>query len=994
MRTTFIACFIVSLLSCVCVRSPAAEGPTPQNLGIEVNGQNADVAEPLSADQWHSITARYKYAGDFSVLTNTYLVFCTGSNPLSGFYVGYHLPSNQLAIVKHGFWNATEATGQPGEAGKVIENDQGFMDCQHTTVTKAAGEIAVTYRLKFKKNVLKGVCNVLMYIEDKNANHDGFDNVGTIVIDRLAAVHRTDMPTAWTNALKPKGTASAPLALADHGKSEYVLAIPKNAKPIETKAAGDLAQYFKLISGAAFPIVSEDTLPAGGGPYISIGRTHLLDRSPSAWKSTDLAAEGYAIDVIGKNVYLYGGSGRGLMHGVYSLLEEDLGCRWYSASSIDTPQRPTFTVSIVPRTFTPVLEMRDPYILSMHDSNWSLRNKTNSPHARVPLPWGGSIRFHAMGHTYASYFPTEQYFAQHPEYYALVNGKRQPSQLCHTNPDVIRLSIEKTCRIFRDNPDVTITAIGPNDGRGFCDCPDCKKLDDENGGRAGSFFYHVNQIAAGVKKEFPNNHLISLAYLDYATPPSKLKVDPYIIIQLCTDSHAWKYQFCFLWESQDFQKMIRAWHAANARIFIWDYTTDYVHFLVPMANWQVVAGNTRFLIRNGAAGIMYESEASSNDEMRAWVWAKQLWNPDLDTKSLLKDFVFGYYKESAEPLWAYEMMMWDFWERWHAVPHTCGVASDHPLLNNLHCSYSPDGPMFTPEFMARMRECFARAESLAQSEDILARIKKAKVSLLYLELCQHLGYYTEFGDFIYGKSLREPRAKKEVFRRTLDEFADLCKKNDLVTFGIPITFDKITAKWRSCLEVDSSALPKLDLPAEWIFTTDPQDQGVKEKWYTNQMFYDAAMRKKQEFGGGEASIAPLPKGLARLHINRGVGWEQQGFPGFDGFGWYFQNIDVPDDLLAKKHVYLYFLGVNEQAWVYVNGEFAFERTYASTGKSVGDLPGTPFSADIKKFLAKGTPTRIAIRVTHASGLGGIWLPAMLFGTDEPCTTEQLNTYRY
>jgi len=130
-----------------------------------------------------------------------------------------------------------------------------------------------------------------------------------------------------------------------------------------------------------------------------------------------------------------------------------------------------FTASLVSRKFMPVLELRDTYIYLTHDANWSLKNKTNTPHAKIPMAWGGSIRYFYMGHTYAAYFPTQQYFAEHPEYYALVNNKRQPSQLCQTNEDVIRLSIEKTIKIFRDNPDVTITAIGPNDGRGFCDCP-------------------------------------------------------------------------------------------------------------------------------------------------------------------------------------------------------------------------------------------------------------------------------------------------------------------------------------------------------------------------------------------------------------------------------------------------------------------------------------------------------------------------------------------
>ena len=991
MKATMIFCFFVCLAPCIGAQRLFAD--TPKTMGVIVNGQDTETAELLAADQWHTITAKYQYADDFSLLTNTYLVLCKGSDQLSGFDIGYHLPTNQLAIVKHGSWNTTEAAGRPGESGKILENDQGYLDCENSKVVKTADVIAVTYRVKFKKEILKGLCNVFLYVEDKNRCHDGFNNVGAIIIDTDAAIYRTDMPKQWENTLKPTGKASENLLLADGGKTDYIVAIPKNAKEIETKAARDIAQYFKLISGAAFSIVSEDSPAAKDRPFVSIGRTQLLEQSACNWKNTKLAAEAYAIEVVGKNVFIYGSVGRGLMHGVYSLLEEDLGCRWYSPNSVDTPKMEKFAVRLVSRNFTPVLELRDPHIYKIQDSNWSLRNKTNTPLSQVPMVWGGSIRYHYMGHTYAIYFPTQEYFAQHPEYYALVNGKRQPSQLCHTNEDVIRLSIEKTCKIFRDNPAVTVTAIGPNDGRGFCDCPNCKKLDDENGGRAGSFFYHVNRIAEGVKKEFPNNHLISLAYLDYAKPPVKLKVDPYIIIQLCTDSHAWKYQFCNIWESEEFQNWLKAWHAVNAKIYIWDYTTDYVHFLVPMANWAVVADNTRFNIKNGATGIMYESEANDIDEMRGWVWAKQLWNPVLDTKTLLKDFVFGYYKESAQPIWDYEMMMWDFWERWHKVPHKCGAPSDNPLLNNLHCSYAPDGPMFSPEFMTKMRAYFSEAEKLAKSEDVLARVKKAKISLLYLELAQNLGYYTEFGDFKYGKSLRESHAKKELFKQYLDEFIDLCKKNNLSMFGIPITLEKLTAKWQECIDIDGASLPKLDLPAEWIFTTDPEDKGVKEKWYANQRYFDAAVRKSDEFGGGAASVAPLEKGLVRLHINRGWGWEQQGFPGFDGYGWYFQNLEIPDDMFAKPHLYLLLLGVNEQAWVYVNGELAFERTYASTGKGVGELGGA-FSSDVKKYLKPGVKNTIAIRVAHSSGLGGIWQPIALVGTSEPCTTEQLGKYRF
>ncbi|MHB8972197.1 MAG: DUF4838 domain-containing protein [Pirellulaceae bacterium] len=986
MNTFFRLCLCLCILGGSTVRCLAAD--SPRNLGVIFNGE-ADVAEPLATDTWHTITASYRYDGKIPLLTNTYLILARGSDLLNGFDVGYHLPTNQLGIVKHGYWNATEGTGAPGEPGKVIENDQGYLDCAATSVRRTDDEVAVSYRIKFKPGVLKGSYNVHQYVEDKDVRHEGFTVMGSVTIDGDAGIHRIDMPREWTNSLKPSGEAGPPLLFADTRVARYVLVIPRDSRPIERKAAADLRHNLRLICGAEFPIVTEDQFQVGSRPHVSIGHTELLANSPCKWKSDDLAAEGYALETAGENVYLFGGSGRGLLHAVYSLLEEDLGCRWYSLTSVDTPRRERFVVSLTPRKFVPVLELRDPYILTMHDPTWSLRNKTNTPHARIPLAWGGSLRYQHMGHTYAAYFPTEVYFAEHPEYYALVNGKRRPSQLCHTNEDVIRLSIEKTCQIFRDNPEVTITAIGPNDGRGFCDCPDCKKLDDENGGRSGSFFYLVNRIAQGVKKQFPHHRIISLAYLDYASPPTHLPVEDNVIIQLCTDSHAWKYQFCFLSESPEFQEIIRAWQAVKATVFIWDYTTDYVHFLLPMANWPVVADNTRFLIGNGATGIMYESELNDVDEMRAWVWAKQLWNPDLDTRTLLHDFIFGYYKESAQPLWDHQMRMWQYWETWHRLPHQCGVASGNPLLNNLQCSYAPDGPLFTPDFMRAMRQDFNQAESLAQSAEILERVKRAKLSLLYLELSQQLGYYTEFGDFTYGRSVTLPRAERQVLQPLLGEFTALCKKHGLTTLGIPITAERIIAKWQSCMDREVAGQPRVFLPAEWIFKADPEDRGVGQQWQSDPQPFQAAAT----LSVGQENELPLPEGLARLHINRGVGWEQQGFPQLDGFGWYFQNLELPDDLAARKHLYLYFRSVNEQVWVYINGELAFERTYASSGVAAGDLLGAPFSFDAAQWLRPGLPNRVAIRVTHAIGLGGISFPAILIGTDEERTTAELDAYR-
>lgn len=985
-------CLLLPLLGLLPLTCALAQGP--RNIAVRFNGETEALA-PLALDTWHTVQADYRYPGGIEKLTNTFVVIARGSNLLAGLDLGYNLPANQLMIIKHGFWNATEATGRPGESGKIIENDQAYLDCEHSTVTRTADEISVSYRLKFKREALRGTCNAFMYIEDRDVRYEGFTAMGAVAIGEEGLVLRSDMPAAWRNTLQPPGKPSEPLLLAEGGRARYRIVVPQQASGAERKAAADLSRYLGLISGAEFAVVAEDRLAPGGTPtrYLSVGRTRLLAASACRFKRADLAVEGYALEVQGPQVYLYGGSGRGPINAVYALLEEDLGCRWYGLDTVDTPSRPSLRVGLVSRSYVPPLELRDPYIHRLHDPGWSLRNRTNTPHARIPLAWGGSLRYHLMGHTYATYFPTAQYFADHPEYYALVNGKRQPSQLCQTNEDVIRLSIEKTCDIFRNHPDVTITAIGPNDGRGFCDCPACSKLNAENGGRSGSYFYFLNRIAAGVKQQFPHNRLISLAYLDYAPPPTHLQVDPYIIIQLCSDAHAWRYQFCPVTESREFQDNLKAWHARGATIYLWDYTTDYVHYLVPMANWAVVAANTRFNVRNGVRGIMYESELNDCDELRGWVWAKQLWNPALDTRQLLHDFVFGYYKEAAAPLWDYQLMLWDYWEKWHRRPHTCGVASDNPLLNNLQCSYAPDGPMFTPAFMAGMARSFAAAEKLAASDVTRERVRRAKLPLLYLQLAQGLGYYSEFGDFIYGTAMAQPPAERAALRPLLDQFAATCKQAGLSSLGIPITVEKITGRWQQCLAQESTIVPTLHLPAEWLFRPDAGDRGVGEKWWDDPAPYAAAARLPARPGESDRPSAPLPAGLARLHINRGVGWEQQGFPGLER-GWYFQTLTLPPAFAARQHLYLHFTGVNEQAWVYLNGELAYEHTCASTGKGPGELAGRPFSFEAGKWLKPGEPNRLAIRVAHTTGLGGVTAPAVLIGSADECTPEQLANLRH
>ena len=164
---------------------------------------------------------------------------------------------------------------------------------------------------------------------------------------------------------------------------------------------------------------------------ICIGHTNRLARAGLPVMDRDLGAEGYAIGVQAKRLYLAGGKHRGPINAVYALLEEDLGCRWYSRTAMLLPHRRTLRLEVVPRSFVPQLMIRDPFYYDAFDGTWSLRNRTNAPGAAVAEEWGGHVDYDGMFvHTSNALVPPDKYFATHPEYYMLpADGKRSSQQL-------------------------------------------------------------------------------------------------------------------------------------------------------------------------------------------------------------------------------------------------------------------------------------------------------------------------------------------------------------------------------------------------------------------------------------------------------------------------------------------------------------------------------------------------------------------------------------
>ena len=267
--------------------------------------------------------------------------------------------------------------------------------------------------------------------------------------------------------------------LAKNGISHWKIIISKEASESETYAAEELQRFIKKISGAVLPIDDEESRETKW--EIVVGNSNRLEKLNLNIDWQDLGPEGFIIRTVGDKLIIVGGKLRGTLYGVYSFLEEYLGCRWFSSKVSRIPERGRVEIPSIDEKQFPVLEYREPYYFDAFDGDWAARNKANGHFPRLKPHHGGKVRYAHFVHTFHSLVPVEEYFDTHPEYFSEVDGKRikERTQLCLTNPDVFGIALERVRQWIKEEPDATIISVSQNDWYNPCQCKNCKVIDEK-----------------------------------------------------------------------------------------------------------------------------------------------------------------------------------------------------------------------------------------------------------------------------------------------------------------------------------------------------------------------------------------------------------------------------------------------------------------------------------------------------------------------------------
>jgi energy-converting hydrogenase Eha subunit C len=561
----------------------------------------------------------------------------------------------------------------------------------------------------------------------------GFVQVGHAAINTIDIANNR---SAWINSLKPTAKIGAELTITENNKANYSILLSKKPTTQDQKAAEDLKTWLEKMTGATIQIVTESKNSKTSDQVISIGQTQLFKKSKLAASAENLKDEGYGIDQKDNTLFIWGGRTRGVINGVYALLEEDLGCRWYSNECNMIPSIGTLKFAPALRTFVPALSCRDPFWYVAFDATWSLHNRTNAPSAKVPEEWGGTIDYGGMFvHTFHNLFPEDEYLAAHPEYYMLNDqNKRVTNQLCTTNPEVIRLVKEKVRKVLKANPYAELISISKNDGGGTCACINCKSLDVAEGSKMASLMVLVNAVAKDIEKDYPHVLISTLAYGETGPIPKTMRPNKNVSIMLCSDkTGAWRRPFEPT-EICEIGTLVKNWSKVCKRLFIWDYNINFSHYLAPMPNLDVMAENIRFYVANNAEGVMlqanYQTVGSERDWMRSWVAAKLLWNPSLNLYDLIDDFIYGYFGKAAPAVAQYNRLL----QKQEEIYKT--ELSGKWLMDHKYkpIRYDMDHPFLSKEFLYYSTQLYDQAEKLAENQQVLDRVQRDRLPITYVKL--------------------------------------------------------------------------------------------------------------------------------------------------------------------------------------------------------------------------------------------------------------------
>ena len=508
--------------------------------------------------------------------------------------------------------------------------------------------------------------------------------------------------------------------LFENGKTDYVIVVGEAASESERWAATELQHWLKEAGGAEFPIRS-DTEAISEHEIVLGVNGHSRALLDNDMPGPDADDESFCYHNVGPSIVIVGGKERGTMYGVMTFLERELGYRWYTPRVSVVPKKTSYGFDRLYHREAPGIRVRNDFYYEAFDPIWAARNKINGAMSYREQP--GGVECYWAVHTFYPLMPPSEFYDEHPEYYSLINGKRvhERAQLCLTNPDVLRIITERVKKTMREQPQYLIYSVSQNDWANPCQCAACQAIAEREGSESGPLIWFVNQVAEAVEQEFPNKFIGTLAYQYTRKPCKTLRPRKNVVIRLCSIECCFAHDFQHCPKNVSFVEDLEGWAAISPHLYIWDYVVNFSHYVMPYPNFRVLQPNIKSFRDNKAIGIMeqaaYQSRGGEFAELRAYLIAKLLWNPECCVEEVINDFMYGYYGRAGQHV-----------RRYFDLLHGRITPDTH-----IHLGLRPDDKLFSDAFVRDAEALFDQAEAVADNEEVRQRVEVARLPVMYLK---------------------------------------------------------------------------------------------------------------------------------------------------------------------------------------------------------------------------------------------------------------------
>jgi len=219
-----------------------------------------------------------------------------------------------------------------------------------------------------------------------------------------------------------------------------------------------------------------------------------------------LRHDGYTVTIAPDAVIIASAMERGILYGVYEFLRM-LGCRFpFNSIKMEIISRLN-DISLTEQTVRkdPWLEYRglclydttkETLVRTLDTVDWMAKNNYNllltsihrtddavdGAHAILwdeiadevlPELRKRGIAVDMSEHSTDYFFPRHKWYKLHPEWFSLIDGKREPRQICYSNMEAVREYAASFVRFVQDHHDFQFLGIWPLDGAGYCECDRC-----------------------------------------------------------------------------------------------------------------------------------------------------------------------------------------------------------------------------------------------------------------------------------------------------------------------------------------------------------------------------------------------------------------------------------------------------------------------------------------------------------------------------------------